>query len=105
MKSYVTHKIAVIALILFTLTFGASTFAQTTVKNSMGFESWVERLRNQAFSKGISIDTLQDTFLRNQQMDLSSQTAQQSINPTPDLIQNNLTLFQVQHLFDLTYHQ
>ena len=111
MKSYVTHKIAVIALILFTLTFGASAFAQTTVKNSMGFESWVERLRNQAFSKGISIDTLQNTFLRNQQMDLSSQTAQQSTNPTPDLIQNNLTfsklllrqygdvLFEISHLF------
>lgn len=87
------------------------TFAQATVKNTMSFESWVERLRNQAFAKGISIETLQNTFLQNKQLDLSTNNNQPSPFSAPDLLRNNLsfsklllkqysdTLFEISHLF------
>ena len=111
MKSDFTHKIVILTLLLFAFLYCTTSFAQTDVKNSMEFESWVERLRNQAFSKGISMDTLQNTFLRNQQMDLSQGTTLQTTNLTPDLIQHNFTfsklllkqygdvLFEISHLF------
>jgi len=82
-------------------------YSNTVLKNSMSFESWVERLRNQAFTQGISIDTLQNTFLHNKQLDLSK-----SAPPVPASLQANLThssqslhrqysnnLFEISHLF------
>jgi len=104
-------KTAVIIFCLLTLLAATPTLAQATVKNTMSFENWVERLRNQAFAKGISIDTLQNTFLQNKQLDLSTNTEQQSTISAPNLLQNNLTfsklllkqysdtLFEISHLF------
>jgi len=78
----------------------------------MSFESWMERLRNQAFSKGISVDTLQNTFLKIDQLDLKNKPEQ--ILYTPSAHQNNLTfstllmrqygdvLFEISHLFGVS---
>jgi membrane-bound lytic murein transglycosylase B len=80
----------------------------------MSFENWVERLRNQAFAKGISIETLQNTFLQNQQLDLSEKPVQSSTTITPDFMRNHLTfcqlllnqygdtLFEISHLFGVS---
>jgi len=106
-----TLKALFITFCLFTLLAGTSTLAQATAKNTMSFENWVDRLRNQAFAKGISIDTLQNTFLQNKQLDLNANTEQQPIIPAPNQLQNNLTfsklllkqysdtLFEISHLF------
>jgi len=77
----------------------------------MSFENWVERLRNQAFAKGISIDTLQNTFLQNKQLNLNTNIEHQTQILTSESLQKNLTfsklllkqysdtLFEISHLF------
>lgn len=104
------YKTLTISFCLFSLTAANYCFADTASNNSMSFESWVERLRNQAFDKGISVETLQNTFLHNQQMDLSSPVQPQQISNLSNL-QNHLTfskllkqqysdiLFEISHLF------
>ncbi len=77
----------------------------------MSFESWVERLRDQAFAKGISIDTLQNTFLHNKQLDLSENTSLAPVSLQSGSTHSNLifsqslhrkygdSLFEISHLF------
>jgi len=106
-----TLKASFITFCLLTLFNATPTLAQTTAKNTMSFENWVDRLKNQAFAKGISIETLQNTFLQNKQIDLSANTEQQSTISADKQLQNNLTfsklllkqyndtLFEISHLF------
>lgn len=87
-----------IALALFsTLFFTTPGYSNTVLKNSMSFESWVERLRNQAFAKGISIDTLQNTFLHNKQLNLSENTSPRATSSLSSLTHSNLVLSQSLH--------
>ncbi len=88
-------KIFITLALFSTLLSAAPSYSNTVLKNSMSFEGWVERLRDQAFAKGISIDTLQNTFLHNKQLDLSENTAPASLQASLTL--NNLTLSQSLH--------
>lgn len=86
------------------------------IKNSMGFENWVERLRNHAFEKGVSVVTLQNTFLQNKQLDLRSLATLTPLELNEPTLQTHLalsrsfltqysdTLFEISHLFGVDSH-
>lgn len=107
----------IITLLLAALLMSTSLQANASPqKNSMSFESWVERLRNHAFEKGVSIITLQDTFFQNKELPLSTFTPSAHAELNEETLQNHLNishfllneyndaLFEISHLFGVDRH-
>ncbi|HFE37024.1 MAG TPA: lytic murein transglycosylase [Gammaproteobacteria bacterium] len=104
-------KYTFILLCLFVGLFCSPSFSETLSRNSMSFESWIERLRDLAFSKGISTDTLENTFIRNRQMDLSTKQYPPATQFAPNAVHDHAVLskllikqyadrlFEISHLF------
>ena len=106
-----TYRVPLLAFCTVSLLIGVVSTSQANTQNSLSFENWVERLRNQAFAKGISVNTLENAFSQNKQMDLPKESVQNSLASVQSTLQSKLTfskllrkqygdaLFEIKHLF------
>jgi len=75
---------------IFCLGFSIATFnnafaIESTPNNDKSFDSWVDRLKNQAFSKGISEETINNAFFDIQQLPSSNNRSNEQISNYSDL--------------------